>query len=248
MVLVDFQHTSGGRKGEGRALVPEADPVVLHQKRPERVADLVGVVGVGDVEAHEHQLFHVGDRVDSELLERAVQKHERENDVRFQQKTVDRPTVQLQRTVGAAHPHGDVRGRGNCAEVRAVLLDVDTEAVKEVCKRPSSHRYGRCAGYGSLGGKHVRGGVDGLGSLDGFGCALPLLLLSFDFFLLLELLQLLLLMLLILLLPPVYPQLGGCRGDFLHVFAEAVFHTGGEPVSIRQIRARNFDGCSTHCY
>ena len=52
MVLVDFQHASGRREREGRAFVPEADTVVLHQKRPERVADLVGVVGVGDVEAH----------------------------------------------------------------------------------------------------------------------------------------------------------------------------------------------------
>ena len=130
-----------------------------------------------------------------------------------------------------------------------MLLNVDAECVKEVCQRPSSPRYGRCAGYGSLGGKRVRGGVDGSGGLDGFGCTLLLLLLlSFEFFLLLELLQLLLLMFLLLLFPPVYPQLGGCRGDFLHVFAEAVLHVGGEPVSLRQIRARDFNGCSTHGY
>ena len=55
----------------------------------------------------------------------------------LEQKAVDGPTVQLERTVGAADPHGHVGGGGNGAEVGAVPLYVGPEAAEQVGEGPS---------------------------------------------------------------------------------------------------------------
>ena len=73
VVSVSVYPEHGGRdgEGEGRTLVPEADSVLLDEERPQRVADLVRIVGVRYVETHQHEFFHVDDGGDSEVLEGA---------------------------------------------------------------------------------------------------------------------------------------------------------------------------------
>ena len=109
-VSVDSQHTGGCGEGERRAFIPETNAVLLDEERPKRVADFVGVVRVRDVEAHEHELFHVHERRDAELLEGAGQEHVGEHDVRFQEETVDGPPVQLEGAICTPDPHCYVGG------------------------------------------------------------------------------------------------------------------------------------------
>ena len=137
-VSVHSQHTGGCGEGERRALVPKPNAVLFHEERPERVADFVRVVCVRDVETHENELFHVHEGGDAELLEGAREEHVGEHDVRFQKKTVDRPPVQLEGSVRTPDPHRNVGGRGNGAEVSAVLLHVGPEAAEQVRERVSS--------------------------------------------------------------------------------------------------------------
>ena len=80
-VPVDSEHTGRGGEGEGGALVPETNAVLLDEERPQRVAYLVRVVGVRDVETHQYELLDVDERRDAELLEGSREEHVGEHDV-----------------------------------------------------------------------------------------------------------------------------------------------------------------------
>ena len=95
MVLVYSQHAPGSGEGEGGTLVPESDSVVFDEERSKRVADLVCVVSVRDVQAHQDKFLSVCDRVDSELLEGPGEEHIGEHDMRLEEKAVYRPSVEL---------------------------------------------------------------------------------------------------------------------------------------------------------
>ena len=153
-VLVDSQHARGCGEREGSALVPERNAVVFDQEGSEWVADLVCIVSVRDVETHQHQLFHVNERCDPKLLEGPREEHVSEDNVGLEEEAVDRPPVELQRAVRASHPNGNVRGRRDGTEMRAMLLHVCAEAAEQVGESPLSLRYS-C------------GSADGRGSDDG---------------------------------------------------------------------------------
>ena len=58
-VPVESEHHARGTEADVKAFVPESSSVRLHKKGAQWIADLVGIVGVGDIEAHEDQLFGI---------------------------------------------------------------------------------------------------------------------------------------------------------------------------------------------
>ena len=78
VVSVYSQHVAARMKGQVSALGPEGDPVLLHKEGSEWIADLVGIVSVGDVEGHEDQLFSISKATNLEFLKGLLEEHESE--------------------------------------------------------------------------------------------------------------------------------------------------------------------------
>ena len=136
MVSVESQHHPGAAEANVHALVPEGDAVLLDQERSEGIADFVCVVGVRDVQAEQDQLLGIGERSDFIFLEGAGDEHIGEDDVGLQEEGVDGPAIQLKSPVCTPHPHGHLGWGGGIVEMRAVLLDKETEVLEEISQCP----------------------------------------------------------------------------------------------------------------